>query len=303
MKVIQPNTLTIVSSSLAESDATDGPEWAAGTTYAAGALFRYQHKRYASIVASNVGNNPASTSTGTLYDKWRLLGATNLYACIDDTVSTQTVLDGIDQTLTITVPFSRATSSGLLNVDAAEVHVVVKDDQGDIYFDKTYSMTKDLASFSAYQYCFYPLETAHEIVETEVPMPVIGTLTVTLTGNNLGIGHIVNGRAFTIGQTKYSASVGETDYSRKITDDFGVTTFVKRAYAATMSLPIYLHPDNSDGVIKIMHDIRATPSLFIGDNRDTGFQSLTIYGWKEDFRMVYAGPNEMEFTLDIQGLI
>lgn len=303
MKVIQPNTLTIVSSSLAESDATDGPEWASGTTYAARALVRYQHKRYASIVASNVGNNPASTSTGTLNDKWRLLGATNLYACIDDTVSTQTVLDGIDQTMTITVPFSRATSFGLLNVDAAEVHVVVKDDQGDIYFDKTYSMTKDLTSFSAYQYCFYPLEAAHEIVETEVPMPVIGTLTVTLSGNNLGIGHVVNGRAFTIGQTKYSAYVGETDYSRKVTDDFGVTTFVKRAYAATMSLPIYLHPDNSDGVIKIMHDIRATPSLFIGDNRDEGFQSLTIYGWKEDFRMVYAGPNEMEFTLDIQGLI
>ena len=303
MKIVQPNMLTIVSSSLAESDATDGPEWAAGTTYSEGALVRYQHQRYISIAANNIGNNPASTSTGTLYDKWRLLGATNLYACIDNTVSTQTKLGGTDQTLTITVPFSRVTSFGLLNVNAADVNVVIKDDQEDIFFEKNYNMTKELTSFSAYQYCFYPLEAAHEIVETEIPITLIGTMAITLKGNDLGIGHIVIGRSYYIGSTKYAASVGETDYSRKITDDFGVTTFVQRAYAATMSLPIYLHPDNADGVIKIMHDIRATPSLFIGDNRDNGFQCLTIYGWKEDFRMVYAGPNEMEFTLDIQGLI
>lgn len=135
-------------------------------------------------------------------------------------------------------------------------------------------------------------------------MPILGTLEVTLSGiEDPAIGHVVCGRTSVLGKTKYGAEVGETDYSRKETDEFGVTTFIRRASASNMSLPLYLHPDQSDAVKRILTNLRATPALWVGDNRDEGFEALTIWGWKEEHRLVYAGLNEIEFKLDIQGLI
>ena len=302
MKVVIPNTLEIVSSSITESDAQDGPLWSASTTYALGALVRKNHKRYASLADSNTGNDPAASSP-SISAKWRYLGATNLYACIDDFVDTQTVAAEGATSLTLTVPFNRATAFGLLNVNAAAVSVLIKDDQDDVYYTADYNMVADLTSFSAYQYCFYPIRAAHEIVATDVPMPILGSMRVTLTGNAPAIGHIVAGRTHYIGETEYKASVGELDYSTKKTDEFGVTTFIRRSYASRMSLPIYLHPSELDAVGRVMRDVRATPCLWIGDNRDNGHAALTVYGWKEDYRSVFSGPNQIEMSLEIQGLI
>ena len=114
---------------------------------------------------------------------------------------------------------------------------------------------------------------------------------------------MVVGAARHLGATLYDAEVGMTDYSRKDVDDFGVATLVRRSFASTTSLPLYLHPDRMDFVARVLQSIRATPCVWIGDNQDDGHQSLTVYGWLEDWRMVCAGPNETQLSLEIQGLI
>lgn len=303
MKVVTPIKLDVLESTVAETDDGDGVLWNASTNYAKNARVRYEHNRYISLADSNKGNTPQPKYSDPLLTKWRNLGPTNRYALIDDTVGTQTVATGATS-MRFVMPFNRCTSFGLLNVDAAFVSVLVKDDSGDVFFQRDYTMTADLTSFSAYQYCFYPIVASHDLVATEVPMPILGTLEVTLSGiEDPAIGHVVCGRTSVLGKTKYGAEVGETDYSRKETDEFGATTFIRRASASNMSLPLYLHPDQSDAVKRILTNLRATPALWVGDNRDEGFEALTIWGWKEEHRLVYAGPNEMEFKLDIQGLI
>ena len=58
-----------------------------------------------------------------------------------------------------------------------------------------------------------------------------------------------------------------------------------------------------DYVCQTLESMRGTPCVWIGDNSDDGHQCLTIFGWLEDFRMVCEGPNEIQMSLEIQGLI
>ena len=308
MKVIVPNKLTLNQCSVAETDAVDGVAWSSSTTYSKGAMVRYNHVSYKSLDDGNSGNNPANTWSGE-EAKWQKIGATMPYRMLDEYVETQTEAPA-GAPLTFTVPFNRATSFALLNLQGANARVVITDtdeDPDEILLDEEFSLLTDIGQLSLFDYYFEPLSSLESFIRTEMPLALTGTLHVELYPGDdtiqAKIGHVIVGRARYLGMTKYDAEVGITDYSRKTTDEFGVTTLVRRSFAKTASLPLYLHPDSSDSVTKVLQDIRATPCVFQGDNMDSGYAALTMYGWLEDWRHVFAGPNEVELNLDIQGLI
>lgn len=306
MKVIVPNKdLKLLNSSIEETDAADGTAWDASATYAAGAKVRHEHIRYESLADNNKGNNPAETYSGT-NAKWKPLGATMPYLMLDEYVETQTVgKEG--QVLSFTVPFNRATAFALLNVEGYTARVTVSDDEdGEEYYASEYFLIRDISAFSLWEYNYTPIESRINLVVTDIPMPITGTMQVEIDpgeGSIARLGLVVVGLQQMLGKTQYGAEVGITDYSFKQVNDFGVATLVRRSYADTMSLPLYLHPNRMDYVGRILKDIRTTPCVFVGDNRDEGHQSLTVYGWVEDWRSVYSGPNEQALTLEIQGLI
>ena len=306
-KVIEPNTLTLTACSVAESDAVDGVTWNSTTTYALDALVRYNHVRYKSLAASNVGKDPSveANNSGTAA-VWRKLGATGPYKMLDDFVETQTV--GTAGTpLTFTVPFDHANSFALLNLSADTVTVKITDGTGGdgVLFENTYGLVSDISSLSLYEYSFSRIKQTSSIIATDIAYGVGGTMEVTINASAQApaIGHVVVGVAHNIGITKMDAESRITDYSKKTVDDFGVATLVKRSFAQRTSLPLYLHPDQSDYVAGIFTSLRARPCVWIGDNNDDGYNALTVYGWIEDWRSVYSGPNEQQLSVDIQGLI
>ena len=306
-RVIEPNALTLTVCSIAESDAVDGTVWASGTTYAADAKVRHNHVRYKSLSAGNVGKDPSveANNSGTSA-VWRKLGATGPYKMLDDFVETQTV--GTAGTpLTFTVPFDHANSFALLNLSADTVTVKITDVTGGdgVLFEETVEMVSDLGSYSLYDYCFIRIKNTTDIIRSDIVYGVGGTLEVTVVAatQQPSVGHVVVGVAHTIGLTKFDAESRLTDYSKKTVDDFGVATLVPRSFAKRTSLPIYLHPDQSDYVAGIFTSLRAKPCVWVGDNRDIGYNALTVYGWIEDWRSVYSGPNEQQISVDIQGLI
>ena len=306
-KVIEPNALTLTACSVAESDAVDGATWSSTTTYAIDALVRYNHVRYQSLAASNVGKDPSveANNSGTAA-VWRKLGATGPYKMLDDFVETQTV--GTAGTpLTFTVPFDHANSFALLNLSADTVTVKITDGTGGdgVLFEETIEMVSDIGSYSLYDYCFSRIKNTTDIIRSDIAYGVGGTLEVTINADGYApaVGHVVVGVAITIGLTKFDAESRVTDYSKKTVDDFGVATLVPRSFAKRTSLPIYLHPDQSDYVAGILTSLRAKPCVWVGDNRDDGYNALTVFGWIEDWRSVYSGPNEQQISVDIQGLI
>ena len=327
MKLIMPNKLELLSCSISESDAVDGALWSASTTYSAGQKVRYNHVIYESLLDGNRNNKPDGEWSG-LDAKWKKVDATLPWKMLDDFVETQTVAPE-NETLQFCVPFKNGDAFALLNTQGIVAKVKITDLDADgsikdisahslyeynyeelqgneILLKKDYILLADIFHHSLYEYNYFPFRNIENIAATGIASPANGTLCVEIEsceGHSAAVGHVIVGRAYELGLTKYGAEIGFTDYSRKETDEFGVTRLVRRSYAKRISPELYLHPNQKDYVVSLLHEARGLPCLWIGDNIDNGYQSLTTYGWLEDFRLVCEGPNEDVLSLEIQGLI
>lgn len=109
------------------------------------------------------------------------------------------------------------------------------------------------------------------------------------------------GTFYTLGDTQYGASVGIIDYSRKETDAFGVTTFVRRAYSKRMSAKLMLDNVQMNKVQRVLADLRATPCAWIGAD-DVTYAPLVVYGFYKDFSIEVAYPTASYCSLEVEGL-
>lgn len=301
MKVVHPVKLDLLHCSISENDATDGVVWDDKTTYSIGAKVRKSHQSYESVIKDNIGKDPEVYFTGVDV-AWRKLGATMPYRMIDDYMGTQTVVAG-EAGLDFTLPYKRCNSFALLNVNALKVIVQIKDDIDDVLYENEFTLIRDISRLSAYEYIFYPVKASHEVIVTSTDMPIFGEMNVVIEGSDVAVGHVVAGRSFYIGATQYGCGYSENDYSKKNVDEFGVANFVQRDFASDVDATLKLDPAETPGIANVMRDLRATPALWIGDNRDNGLTTLTVWGWKADMKMSYDGPNEATINITINGLI
>jgi hypothetical protein len=107
------------------------------------------------------------------------------------------------------------------------------------------------------------------------------------------------GRQLDLGDTEHGADVGIIDYSRKETDQFGVTSVVERAYAKRMTAKVVMDTTAIDVVLTALASLRATPVLWIGSEI---FDSLTVYGFYKEFSIDIAYPTVSYCSLTIEGL-
>ena len=305
MKIIIPNKITLSSCSVVETDAIDGVEWNSSTTYGLNTLVRKNHVTYKSMMDNNVGYNPEQNYQGD-NPSWLKVGATMPWRMIDDYVETKTYAPA-GQTLTFSVPFSRADSFALMNMGGQELHMHVEENNGTVLFDETLTLTHDITNLSLYEYYFTLVDADNITVRTDIPVAGTGTMTVSITPQSNShqpyISHVIVGRNWYLGETKYPAEIGITDYSKKSQDDFGVTTFVRRSYSRNASVSVFVPPFKVNAISKVLSDLRSTPLFIEAGNNDSGEEALSIFGWIEDWRCVYQGPNENELRMEIQGLI
>ena len=136
-----------------------------------------------------------------------------------------------------------------------------------------------------------------------VPVYESGVLTLTLTRDNpadaVSCGTLLVGRQFDIGDTEHGVDLGIIDYSRKETDQFGVTSVVERAFAKRMSARVVMQTSAVDDVHRTLASIRATPVLWIGSE---SFESLTVFGFYKEFSIDLAYPTLSYCSLTIEGL-
>ena len=174
MKLIEPQAIRLLSSTVPENDA---PAWNAGTAYEIGDSVIHEHRVYKAVTAST-GKRPDQNCEGT-DAAWRLMGPTNRYAMLDQYVSTQTVAPMDAETLTFTVTFNRCTAFALLNFKATSIRAVVKDGDGLVMYDRTVNTLKDVDGY--WNYYFLPLERIVDQAVTNIPMSPVATLYVSLT--------------------------------------------------------------------------------------------------------------------------
>ena len=110
---------------------------------------------------------------------------------------------------------------------------------------------------------------------------------------------IVDGSAIELGTTEAQPTVSIIDYSRRETDDFGVTTVVKRGFARRMSVRLKVATDQVDALQRRLADLRAQPVEWIADAR---FESLSFVGFYNEFSIDLAIPPVSFCTLTVEGL-
>lgn len=294
MKVIKPVTFDaathLVSSTAVETYAAYNP----ATTYAKDAFVDYGTFIYQSLVNSNTGNQPDTSPT-----QWVLIGPDNTHAMFDDQTSTATTSTS---PLTVVLDTGLCNSLGLLGLVGSQVVVTVKDDTGgNTVYSRTISLDGTFI-YDWYQYFFEPYVQIGEVVLTDLPPYLTAELTVSLTGTGtIQIGTLTWGTQYDLGDAEYGAGLGIIDYSKKETDEFGVTTFVRRDFSKRLTARLVLPNTQINRVQRVLADLRAQPAIWVtSDVPDLA--PLTVYGFFRDFAIEVAYPTESFCTLEIEGL-
>jgi hypothetical protein len=227
---------------------------------------------------------------------WTDYGATNSFALFDNTISTQTQSD-LD--FTITFDFNQINTLAILNMENI---TSVRIRQSGTTIDKTISM-RDFGVLSLYDYWYKP--TKNTINFKKLDMQWLPSSTVTIDFIVLGVGKVgsvVSGYLDELGLTLYGTSVGFDDNSIYETDDYGMAKYLKRPSIDILEAKALINTNEVDYTIAKLKQIRGTTSLYIGDERDKGFQSMTILGYIRKIRMDINNPQKTEFPISIIGV-
>lgn len=296
MKVIAPTTF-VAATHLVSSNATEAHStWAVGTTYAKDAFVDYGTHIYQSLVNSNTGNQPDISPTF-----WVLIGPDNTHAMFDDQISTATTK--ASSPLTVVLATGLTNALALFGLVGNQVTVNITDGAGG---PNVYSRTISLDGtfiYDWYMYFFEPYLQIGEVVLTDLPPYATARMTVSLSGPAaVQVGQLVWGTQYELGDAQYGAGIGIIDYSRKDTDEFGVTTFVERAFSKRMTARLLLHTSQINRVQQVLARVRAKPAVWVGVPDDSRYLPLTIYGFYRDFNIEVSYPTQSFCSLEIEGL-
>lgn len=102
-----------------------------------------------------------------------------------------------------------------------------------------------------------------------------------------------------LGITEVTPTIGIDDFSKRETDDFGVTTVVPRAFRRRMSVKFALPSDQVDAVQLALADLRATPAQWVAAE---DYAWLNFEGFYKDFSIDVATGEKSFCSLTVEGL-
>lgn len=295
MRVIKPINYVpathLVSTTAVESVATYDPL----LNYNLDEQVFYEGYIYTCISHPNTGNTPSTDSSF-----WVRVGPSNATAMFDNQVSTATVSSS---PLTVVMTPGLFNSLGIFGLNGSSISITITDGAGGpVVYSRTIQLTTTVIT-DWYSYFFEPSTQLGEVVVTDIPPYSNSRMTITLSGSGqVSIGTLVFGNQLVIGKTEYGANVGIIDYSRKETDEFGTTTFVRRAFSKRLNANVYLENSQLNAVQRTLADLRATPCVWIGSD-DPTYAPLLVYGFFKEFSIDIAYPGHSYCSLEIEGLV
>lgn len=306
MKVIKPQSFNPITTVVSTNAPEPTPDWVSGTTYAKDAVVLHPFTvngitvkyHWLSLVSSN------TAEPGTDDTKWHRGDVCNKCAMFDGQVSIPTEATS---PLVVTIRAPLANSVAFAGLVGAQLVVEVKDNGASpAVYTRTINLDGTII-LDWYMYFFEPFVQLGEVVLTDLPPYSNGQITMTLTSGSgaVEVGEMVWGTAYVLGAdgTELGASVGIIDYSRKDTDnETGRTTFTRRAFSKRMSGQFMVDNNKINGVQRILADIRAVPSVYIGSD-ESDYAPLVVFGFYRDFSIDIAYPTKSLCRIEVEGLI
>lgn len=272
------------------------PLWLAGTSYKGGDVVCWKQQRYTALKDDNVGYRPDSAG-----EWWASMGPVNSWAAFDRSINTKSA--ALEE-ICFELDFSGCNGISLFGLEAESVHVSILNSTGEVV-QETETVLAGLDAASWLQYFLDPVTPREDVVKTDFPVMAYSRLKLQIKAPNAvaRVGHVAVGRCKTLGQSQYGMENGISDYSRKTTDSFGNTYLSVGGWAKTARMDLHVATSVYDDIFRTLAKLRATPTVFVGDNADVGLDAFTIWGFVRDFRMVVSGPEMSQCSLEIQGLI
>lgn len=298
MKTIRP--ILFQESHLISTTATNAEaNWSSATTYTSGQIISYSGKRWESLQSSNLNKVPTAEPLW-----WLDLGADNKHAMFDDVVATSTV--ATTELTVVLAPNQTFDSIALININASVVSISVTDGSGGpVVYENTIGLSSETI-VDWYGYFFYdPLLKRTQAIFYNIPPYQNAVVTITLensVGEQVSVSTLTYGTLFNIGGTQYGASAGIVDYSVKTTDEFGNTTFVKRAYSKRLSAQVAVKNSDLNRVQSLLYGLRATPAVWIASDNPTFEEAMIVYGWYRDFTTEIAYPTYSLVSIELESL-
>ena len=298
MKTIRP--ITFQESQLISTTAVNAEaDWSSATTYSIGQIVSYLGKRWESLQNTNSNKTPTTNPTW-----WLDLGADNKHAMFDSVVATSTT--ATTELEVVIAPGVVFDTIALINIDCAVVSISITDGVGG---PVVYENTVGLSSASItdwYGYFFFdPLLKRTQAIFINIPPYANAYVTITLTnsiGGPVSVSTLVCGSIFDIGKTEYGANAGIVDYSIKETDEFGNTTFVKRAFSKRLNAQVFVENSQLNRVQNLLYSLRATPAVWIASDNPTFEEALIVYGWYREFSTEISYPTFSMLSIELESL-
>lgn len=298
IRIITPVTITdarLISSNVPE---TDHAAWNAATAYVLNdRVIRVTlHKIYQRVISGTSATAPELDALN-----WVEVGPTNRWKMFDGANSSATT-----QSTTISVvlaPGSLISGIAALGVIGNSIRLRVNHPTLGIVFDQTRGLDGSITAPDWYNYfadqaspfsqfiapdviAFSPLSEVWVDIE---PIDGVASCATFITGAQSTFGSGI----------QYGATVGITDYSRKVINAFGDTTFVKRNFSKRADITLWMPRSNTDPLIAKLIALRATPALYL---ISTIYEATTIFGYYKDFSVALSYPDVDVLSLQIEGL-
>ena len=295
MKVVKPITVTapvLISSTATETVSARN----AGTAYVVGnqVLRTTTNRIYQRIIAGTTATAPESDTTN-----WLDLQPSNTWAMFDSEISTQTTAT---TSLTVVIKPGYTNSLCLFGLVGTTLTVTVRDGlAGPVVYTTTKTLDGTVIA-DYYQYFFEPAVQLGSVVLSDLPPYLNAHITIAIAGTGtVKCGICLAGTFYELGDTQYGATSSIIDYSRKDTDAFGVTSFVRRAYSDRITMSLMFPNAQLNKVKSVLAGLRATPCAWIGTDVE-GFEVLSTFGFYKDFSITIAYPTQSLCALEIEGL-
>lgn len=248
---------------------------------------------------------PVDRLTGT-DPLWIDLGPTNRHAMFDSMMSTQTTLETSVGSPVLEVVVSPGICNGVAVLDVTGV-VSVKCEMFN-GATQVYTETKTVNNTfisNWYEYFFEPYDVYTDLLFGPLPPYPSATVKLTFTptavGATIKCGAALYGNTVEIGAVEYGATAGITDYSRKETDEYGITTLVERGFSKHTSYSMMIDNSQLRRVFSTLAALRATPAVWVATD-DYKFTPLNAFGYPKDWGINVKYAYQSSVSLDIEGM-
>ena len=315
---------SVLLSSSAGTDPTSSI-WASGTAYTTGAKVYYLDTEGVckgcwceyQALQNSTGKNPYSEPA-----YWLHTGAINMYKMFDQYNMTKTV--STTGNIVIYIYCKAITDIAFVEVQAKSVTIQAWNcspsssypytanisNSNKILIDGQESVVINLEEplFDWYEYFFKDFDPVRTIAEP-VSMTLYNNVIFKIEfekyeGLDCEVGNVIAGRKYNIGSLQYGVSTGIIDYSKKEFNEYFGSHYIKEGnYRKIMDCDLLIENKNLKTINLILSQLRAKPTVWQGNQDDTSYDNLLIFGIPKSFNIIMSYFSHSEVNLEIEGLI